>query len=241
MPIREHIKTRVTPVPSYNYAIRFFTAPPSMVRSSYTQAYSITEGTYLDSLRVNAGTALTLYFVLHKSTETVAGTYKYTQLLDDSNPKVVFDINVYKDGLLLTDYISLYFTNFYINWYNDRSGQWQPMGSHIMRDSSSLPLRYPDSRYDGYKQSFSSGMQVISYLNFLSQYLDPHQMGFTPQTTGVYDFIFSLKECSGGTDRAGIYQPSIINRKYGPLAIGYGGVSVSETVLARNRFTLIVG
>lgn len=234
MPIREQIIT-TQPGPSYDWAIRFFTGTPTFTKSGARENYSISESTYISSLQTSVNTDNTLYFVLHRSSETSAGTYTFVKPSETNN--VVFEITIYKDGSLLSGKVSDYFDNSTIlRSYYDRLSSYALYGNH---NKQNLPIIYPHNSYDKYHQSASGNGTPINYFNIEAFYLDSNKIEFTPKIEGTYLLVFTLKECTGGADIKAVYQPYYAGGRIGPLWFG-NNATITSTILAQNEITVIV-
>ena len=199
----------------------------TMTRSTYSAAYANTPHTlYGDTIYVSRNVPSTFYVYVSNTTSeawnehhvdmTYALTFNEDEISDDS-------FGEYVNAMKIATYL-------------DRDLR------YFGRDSVDVAVGEIPSTTFMYQANLNS---VIKYFDFF--YFDafknvPNKVDFTFLQNGTYTFKFKLEDrnATGGTNVPGIYNPYIVNRRYGHLLGGTNDEVGEKEVIAARTFTVIV-
>ena len=127
-------------------------------------------------------------------------------------------------------------SNFSISTYYDRSGQYYGI-NNLALASGEIP-----NNTLAFRQTANSTILHYDFFYFDAFKDIPNKVTFTALQNGTYTFKLKLEDrhSTNGTNRNGIYNPYIVNRKYGHIWGGYNDRVGTREVLAAHTFTVIV-
>ena len=199
----------------------------TMTRSSYTRAYSNTPHTlYGDTIYVRKNNPATFYAYINDTEETMWNEEKM-----DMSYELLFNESEITEG----DMPNLV-SNFSISSYYDRTGQY-----YGINDLTASTGEIPNNTL-AFRQTANSSILHFDYFYFAAFKNVPNKVTLTGLENGTYTLKLKaeLRHSTGGTNRAGIYNPYIVGRKYGHLWGGYGDRPGNREVIAARTFTIIV-
>ena len=199
----------------------------TLTRSSYTRAYSNTpRNLYGDTIYVKKNNQATFYAYINDTEETQWNDEKM-----DMRYELLYNESEITDG----DMPSLV-SNFSISSYYDRTGQYYGIPS-LTAATGEIP-----NNTLAFRQTANSSILHFDYFYFAAFKNIPNKVTFTGLENGTYTLKLKaeLRHSTGGTNRAGLYNPYIVGRKYGHLWGGYNDRPGNREVIAARTFTIIV-
>ena len=199
----------------------------TLTRSSYTRAYSNTPHTlYGDTIYVRKNNQSTFYAYINDTEETMWNEEKM-----DMSYELLFN----ESEITESDMPNLV-SNFSISSYYDRTGQY-----YGINDLTASTGEIPNNTL-AFRQTANSSILHFDYFYFAAFKNVPNKVTLTGLENGTYTLKLKaeLRHSTGGTNRAGIYNPYIVGRKYGHLWGGYGDRPGDKEVIAARTFTIIV-
>ena len=199
----------------------------TMTRSSYTSTYANRPRTLLgDTIYVRKNDPSFFYAYISETSESRWNNQK----MDMS-----YELQFNEETIADEDMTSLV-SRFSISSYYDRAGVYYGMDS-LVEATGEIP-----SNTFAFRQTANSTILPFSYFYFDAFKNIPNKVTFTGLENGTYTLKLKaeLRNSTGGTDRNGIYNPFIVNRRYGHVWGGYGDTPGEKTVIAARTFTIIV-
>ena len=198
-----------------------------MTRSSYTRAYANTPNVELgDTIYVVKDEPSYFYAYLSNTTEST---------WNDQKMDMSYELQ-YNEQAISDDEMANLVSNFSISTYYDRMGVYYGV-TDLTEASGEIP-----STTFAFRQTANSTIMQFDYFYFDAFKNIPNKVTFTGLENGTYTLKLKaeLRNSTDGTDRAGIYNPYIVNRKYGHLLGGYGDTIGQKEVIAARNMTIIV-
>ena len=199
----------------------------TLTRSSYTRAYSNTPRNLLgDTLYVRKNSLATFYAYLQDT--------ELTQW-NDEKMDMTYELLFNESGITDGDMPSLV-SNFSISSYYDKTGQYYGI-ANLTAATGEIP-----NNTLAFRQTANSSILHFDYFYFDAFKNIPNKVTLTGLENGTYTLKLKaeLRHSTGGTNRAGIYNPYIVGRKYGHLWGGYNDRPGNREVIAARTFTIIV-
>ena len=198
----------------------------TMTRSSYTKAYANAARLIGDTIYVRRNNAATFYAFVENTDKTDWNEHRV-----DMTYELLFNEGAVDNG----DMPSLV-SNFSISTYYDRSGQYYGI-NNLALASGEIP-----NNTLAFRQTANSTILHYDFFYFDAFKDIPNKVTFTALQNGTYTFKLKLEDrhSTNGTNRNGIYNPYIVNRKYGHIWGGYNDRVGTREVLAAHTFTVIV-
>ena len=200
-----------------------------MTRSSYTREYTNTPNELLgDTIYLAKNTPSYFYAYLSNTTENTWNGEK----MDMS-----YELQ-YSEQPISEDDMPNLVENFSISTYYDRVGVYYGV-AELTEPTGEIP-----STTFAFRQTANSTIMQFDYFYFEAFKNIPNKVTFTGLENGTYTLKLkaelrnSVEET--GIDRNGIYNPYIVNRRYGHILGGYGDTVGTKEVIAARNLTIIV-
>ncbi len=200
-----------------------------LTRSSYTREYTNTPNEMLGD---------TIY--LAKNTPSYFYAYLSNTAEDDWNGEKMdmsYELQ-YNEQAITEDDMPNLVENFSISTYYDR------MGVYFGINNLTEPTGEIPSTTFAFRQTANSTIMHFDYFYFDAFKNIPNKVTFTGLENGTYTLKLKAElrnsDPETGTDRNGIYNPYIVNRRYGHIFGGYGDTIGQKEVIAARNLTIIV-
>ena len=198
----------------------------TMTRSSYTKAYANNARLIGDTIYVKRNTATTFYAFIENTTANTWNEHKM-----DMRYELLFN-----EGTIANAEMPSLVSNFSISTYYDRTGTYYGI-DNLTASTGEIP-----NNTLAFRQTANSTILHYDFFYFDAFKDIPNKVTFTGLQNGTYTFKLKAEDrhSSGGTNRTGIYNPYVVNRKFGHIWGGYNDRPGNREVLAARTFTVIV-
>ena len=200
-----------------------------LTRSSYNRAYTNTPNELLgDTIYLAKNTPSYFYAYLNNTTETI---------WNGERMDMSYELQ-YSEQAISEDDMPNLVENFSISTYYDRSGAYYGV-TDLTEPTGEIP-----STTFAFRQTANSTIMQFDYFYFEAFKDIPNKVTFTGLENGTYTLKLKAElrnsDPETGTDRNGIYNPYIVNRRYGHILGGYGDTVGTKEVIAARNLTIIV-
>jgi hypothetical protein len=200
-----------------------------LTRSSYNRAYTNTPNELLgDTIYLAKNTPSYFYAYLNNTTETT---------WNGERMDMSYELQ-YSEQAISEDDMPNLVENFSISTYYDRSGAYYGV-TDLTEPTGEIP-----STTFAFRQTANSTIMQFDYFYFEAFKNIPNKVTFTGLENGTYTLKLKAElrnsDPETGTDRNGIYNPYIVNRRYGHILGGYGDTVGTKEVIAARNLTIIV-